>query len=239
MGATQRVRNTVHYYNIINGKFARKVTEDTIGAVKRQTQDKTTKEIKDVYELLYDDIDGFIYNVEFVTNTFRNLAVSSWKITVTDVKEGEPVMVIMLPDGSSEAADFLSKLPNVDFEKPVLLSPSIAAKKNKDGKVIENKFTRHLWIKQGDKYENEIGSYFYNTATKSYINGFPVIGITNPDSDDWKSYFITVKKFLKRFFMENILPKLEEGGTKDDNFNANEYESHTEVTENEEPDLPF
>ena len=63
----------------------------------------------------------------------------------------------------------------------------------------------------------KIDNFFYDKTLKENINGYPnpefkknkKTGEVKPfDSDDWKIYFISARKFLEEYMTDNILPKM-------------------------------
>lgn len=163
---------------LADGKFHQEVPEGTEGAVIREYEDsKGNKGSKT--ELVHDSIKGKITKIEIVEKEFGksiNLHIDDDGIISTGVagRFGE---------------DLMKKLPNVDFNKEVILSPYSFTPKgeenNKSGVTI---------TQDGLK----LVSYYYNPETKETINGLPEPeGDTSKfDSDDWKIHFTVVRKFL-------------------------------------------
>jgi len=118
--------------------------------------------------------------------------------TITD-DDGD--IVLCLNMASNYADDFMKKLPNIDLQQAVELSPySFEDDKGKTRKGISI-------VQNGEKVKN----FFYDEEKKKACNGYPEVKKTEAakwDSDDWKTFFIGARKFLVKHMEENILPKL-------------------------------
>lgn len=179
------------YLNIIGGKLRKTVTEDTPKAVKRDWETKDGKS-GTKWELIYSKIDGHITGIEFRDGDYGEQLIISMKCGADEFK-------INTQAGSRYANDFLQRMPGVAINKEVEFKPydvrdntdpkkgSTGIKISIDGNVIKN--------------------FFWDGEEKKNINGFPVQGEENPSKDDWKVFFIGVKKFLKEYAEEKIIPK--------------------------------
>lgn len=167
--------------------------ENNPKAVKREFEDKDgNKKVK--FELVYKGIKGQIIDLGFFENDFGK----SCNITFRD-DSGEDT-VLSLNTALNFCDDLLKKLPNINLDKEVSLSPySFLDDKAKNRKGIT------VW-QNGNKLEN----YFYDTTEKKNKNNFPdPEGDTKKyDKDDWKMYFMKTRKFLQKYTEENIIPKL-------------------------------
>jgi hypothetical protein len=83
--------------------------------------------------------------------------------------------------------DFAKRVRNIDFNKEVFLSPY-------DFEPEKDKRLTGVSIKQGgEKIEN----YYWDPTEKAVCNGFPEPkDANNYSKDDWKVFFIDVRKFL-------------------------------------------
>ena len=207
------------YLNIIYGKIRQRTNSEDEKAVRRENDSG-----KVFYERIYNGISGLITNIYYKENDEYG---NSFEITLKD-REGK--YNLSISENSRYCKDFLSKLPNVNLEKDVYISPFDFEP--------EGKRKVGLTIKQdGEK----IYSYFLqknddNSFTQ--LHGFPEWE-KDMSKDDLKIHFIKVSKFLREYTIKNIIPKLVE----------HEYDSteqpSTEQPLTEEPpveevdDLPF
>jgi len=176
-----------------DGKFHEKVDEGTEGAVLRKYELKDgTKGEK--WELLYRSIEKVrITKIEFETGDFgENI--------LTTFSDGKDEVTWSEGTGTNFGTDYMKKLPNVDFSYPVAVMPY--AFEDERGKE-----RRGVSIYQnGDKITN----FFWDSEAGTTCNGFPQPEGDKElyDSDDWKVYFIGVRKFLVAFIKENVVPKV-------------------------------
>lgn len=173
-----------------DGLLHEKVSKDTEGAVLREYELKDgTKGEK--YELLYKDIrDVTVTNIQFEDSDFGE------NILVT-LSDGENEVILAENVASNFGTDILKKLPNVSFSEKLTLSPySFTDERGKDRRGVT------MWQKS-----DKVADYFWDGEKK--LHGFPEPeGDTSGyDKDDWKMYFIQVKKFLVNYAKTNIFPK--------------------------------
>lgn len=144
-----------------DGKFAKKVSSNTVGAVER----KNKKDVI-VYEFFYDFVKGQIKSVKSKPSPFGR----QWEIVMTS---GEKKVIINLSYTSNYAKAFLKMLPNIDLSQNVELVPSA---KEEDG---QNKTS--LFI-----YQNkELVKYAF---TKENPNGMPERKLTKVNGEDKYDY---------------------------------------------------
>lgn len=175
-----------------DGKFHEKVDEGTEGAVLRKYELKDgTKGEK--WELLYRSIANVrIVNIEFEASEYGPDNI------VTTFKDGDEEVKWSEGTNTNFGTDYMKKLPNMDFSLPLTISPY--AFEDERGKE-----RRGVTINQnGDKVQG----YFWDEATNKPGNGFPEPEGDREtyDSDDWKVYFIGVRKFLVAFTKERVVP---------------------------------
>lgn len=188
------------YYSINEGKFKRKVTEDTEGAIARKWETPDGKSgIK--YELHYNALFGTIQDIKIVDGEYGK------QILVTlDKDEDGNTPIIALSTTSKYGVDFLKKLPAIDLSKEVRLMPFNF--ENEDGKEITGLRIDH---KGADEKFTEKVNNFFSDGEKS-INGYPdpePNAKENYSKEDWKNYFnYVVPKFLIAYTTDNVLPKL-------------------------------
>lgn len=147
----RRSSNFVEYYQIRDGQFYKKYNEPTIGAIER-----TNKNGKKVWEEFFDfDLSGVIKRIKLSANEWAGQILENVEIVIQDIDE---TYSIQLDLNSRYAQSFFARLPNIDLDKRVILSP---AKYQKDGKDIIG-----LFVKQ----DGESVKSFY---TKDEPNGMP------------------------------------------------------------------
>lgn len=185
-------RDTKKYLGILSdGSIRMAVPEGTEGAVKR-TYERSDKTSSYKWELVYDSLTGYITNVEFYEGDYG-------KVMHVYVEDNEEFVLTMGVE-SSFCEDLMRKLPNVDFNKQVKLVPYSFTDER-------DKARRGITVYQGDQ---KLNNYFYNADTKEYLNGMPVPQGDKEqfEKDDWKMYYMTVRKFLITHTLENIVPKI-------------------------------
>jgi len=213
MSLTETIEKSDNLYlSIIKGTLMQKVTEETPGAKKRDYETSSggsgTK-----WEIHHKNLTGLITNIEFQTSDFGEQC----RITILN---SEDSAIVSTPTDSRYFTDFAKKISNIDLSKFIVFNPYDFT--NKEDKRIQG-----LSITQnGDKIMN----YFWDAEKKKVLNKFP-----NPDgdgdgfdTDDWKMYFLVVKKFLKKHVQTIKFPELAEHPI------VNE-----QTQENDPDDLPF
>lgn len=172
-----------------NGDIRLTVPEGTTGAVRREYEDRETKEVNHKFELIYKFIDGIVGDITIMQGKFGDNLI----IPLKDVATGE-TLYLSLGVTSTYGEDFLKKMPNIDYSKPVVITPfSFTSDK---GKLIKG-----VDVKQdGGKVKN----FFRDEEAKKNANGLPEPeGDTKVYSkDDWKIYFLTARKFLINYNKE-------------------------------------
>ena len=185
---------TKTYFQVgANGDIRLTVPEGTAGAVRREYEDRETKELKHKFELIYSFIDGMVGDITIMQGKFGDNLI----IPLKDVVSGE-TLYLALGVTSSYGEDFLKKMPSIDHSKPVVITPfSFTSDK---GRLIKG-----VDVKQnGEKVKNFFRGKKEGSDTEENINGLP-----NPEGDtkgyskdDWKIYFLTVRKFLINYNKE-------------------------------------
>ena len=184
-------REEVTYFQVgSNGDIRLTVPEGTAGSVRREYEDRETKEVKVKYELIYSDIDGMVGDITIMTGKFGDNLIIPLKDTVTS-----EVFCLSLGVTTNFGEDFMKKMPNIDYSKPVKIVPF--AFTSDKGKAVKG-----VTIYQdGEKIKN----FFYNETNKIASNGFPIPDgdIKKYTKDDWKIYFLTARKFLINYNKQN------------------------------------
>jgi len=176
-----------------DGTLREKVDKSNTDAVEREYELKDgTKGSK--WEVIYTSLVGRITGVSFRDGDYGQ------QILIEFTGKEDDELVVAIPTSSNFGTDVMKKLPNVDLKKSMFFAPYSFTPEDSD------KQKRGVTIKQGDV---KISGYFYDVDKKESINDFP-----NPegkvdeyDKDDWKIYFMKVKKFLVEYIEFNICPK--------------------------------
>lgn len=144
-------KNSAVFIGIADGKVVRRFKEATKNTVERVLT-KGVNAGKTVYEEFYDYIEGHIIDIA-VKKTDK--MGKFWKITLLD--EGtEYVLEMNYSSGYSSA--FLKTLPNVDFTKPVRITPKMTLENGK---------------KRATLFVNQNGTGLKWYFTKDNPNGLP------------------------------------------------------------------
>jgi hypothetical protein len=212
MGLGNHSGGNTTYLTIINGQITRKVTEGTPGAVPR-----TNKQNNVVYELHYDSLSGMIKSIETKDGDFGK----QWLVNIVDDLDN---FQLQIPYSGKYAYSILRRLPNIDFNIPVMIKTGIYEEKP------------YLTISQdGEKVE-----YFF---TKDNPNGLPemenILVKGKPTWDDTKRLI-----WLENYVFENITPALNAiYGVTDDNTPASTGQApsqeFTPDPTDDTSDLPF
>ena len=175
---------------IADGSIRMQVPEGTEGSVRREYEDKDgNKQFK--IEAVFNAIDGMLGDITVKAGKFGDQIM----VPITDQDSGE-VYTLALGTSSNFGEDFMKKLPNINLAEPVLLAPfSFIGDNGKDvrGMDIRQGFDVNV-PNSGEKAAN----HYRDAEAKRNINGMPTPeGDTRHfNTDDWKVYFITVRKFL-------------------------------------------
>lgn len=189
------------YISIQNGRFAEPSKKEDLNAVERTWTDDDGKEhIK--YELRHKGLVGYITGIKFYDGKFGEECV----ITLED---GDDVFNIQVKKQSDFFIDFGKKIPGVVLSEEVTLSPFDFVDEN-------DRRRRGITITQGGV---KIGNQYWDPEKKKLKGKFPdpdKIVEDKDDKDEWKVYFLKVRKFLKSSIEEMEFPKFEPIKGKDD-----------------------
>lgn len=196
------VDNKKYAIILSDGSVRIPTSEQNPDAVKREIETSDGRTMTK-YELVKKGLKGRIIGITFKETDFGKVMNVAFHPEDFD---GEQV-ILSLSVAQNFADDLMKKLPNVNFEKEVSLSPySFTDDKGKLRKGIT------VWqlVNDGDTAQTKIESYFSDKEAKKAKNGFPEPdGDTKTyDKDDWKMYFMKTRKFLVGYTEENIIPKL-------------------------------
>lgn len=181
---TQKIYDKKRFYlSIIRGKLAERVKEGAEGAQIRTTENKTTGEKKIVYEVYYKSITGVLSDTWIHDSDFGE------QLMIQLLPDDKSDVIVQIPFKSREARKFLLKLPNINIEKPITITPYNFEDDN-DKKVIG------LNVHQS---EIKIPDYY----TFDQPNGYPLPQISEDgkmiylDKDDFQILSLKQNKFLK------------------------------------------
>jgi len=188
--AYRQPRGTFFSVLASDGKFHQTVDKETPGAKLRQyeTSDGKTGE---KWELVADSVEGEIENISIFEGDFGKNILIAFKLEEGDAEEDRVIVSLNVAQQFGE--QFLEKLPHIDHTKPVKLMP-YSFEDEKSGKP-----KRGLTIIQDDE-KLQSAYQVYDETKKEWKTkkGFPLPDKKGEgfDSDDWKAYFITKRKYL-------------------------------------------
>lgn len=178
------------YLSIIEGKLRQKVTEDTEGAVKRDWEapdgSKGTK-----WELIYNSVSGTVTRLYTKDSDYG-------QFLVIEFDGGES---LSLHTDHRFFSDTVKKLASCNLAEPIEMSPY-------DFEDDAGKRIVGMSIKQGG---HKVKDFFYDFEKKKNLNGFPEPAKDarkTYSKDDWKMYFLQVKKFLLEYVTLTIAPSI-------------------------------
>jgi len=191
MGLETR-EHKVYLQVIADGTIRKVVPEGTPGCVKRVYEDRETKEEKHKFEMVFDAVNGIVGQVTLKKGKFGDQLI----IPITD---GDENFNLALSTQQNYGEDFMKKMPNINFDKKVRLSPFSFT--SDAGKIIRGIDVRQDWNPHEPVTAdngNKIPSNYFDKENKKNINGYPdPEGNTKEFStDDWKIYFAQARKFL-------------------------------------------
>lgn len=218
-------KGNVLYLSVVGGNMVESSKEGVKGAVKREYETSDGKKgVK--YEILHKNLVGRITEVEFKDGSFGEQALIKFQ-------NGKEKAIVTVTTSSKYFTDFAKKLPNVDLSKDVTFN--VYDFESKEGKQQ----TGVSITQEGVKVK---GAY-WDSETKKSLKGFPNVSKSeraDMDSDDWKMFFIKVKKFLKKEVLGITFPTYE---YTDDSGSAGVDEGQDSSEglgqEEEDDDLPF
>ena len=182
------------YLTIIAGKLSQKVSEDTDGAIKREYDVDGNKGVK--WELRYKNLSGFITWIEFKQSDYGEMCIVT-------IEQNWEVDKLTINTDSRYFADLGRKISNIDLSKTVFINPYDF---EKNGKQIRWLDIKQDWEKITDAY--------YDWETKKTKKGFPAVNDEDKkkyDKDDWKMFFIQIKKYLKAEMEKIEFPTVDTG----------------------------
>jgi len=205
-----------NYLTISYGKLRQRTTESDPEAQSRYS-DTLGKEI---WERVYNWVEGKITSIFYKESKEYG---NSFEVTLDD---GKDRFNISFKEKSRYCTDFLSKLPNIDLDSFVRITPYDFIPEGKESAIMG------VSLKQFDK---KIENHFVSKDEKGniiYKSGFPKWQ-KDMDDDEFQMYLVRLRKFLRNYTKENIIPKL----TKPTEEKIPEDVPEPVVEEND--DLPF
>jgi hypothetical protein len=184
---------------ISDGSIRVQAEENEPGAVCREYE-KPDKTKGHKWEKVYASLDGLINSIKFKDTDYGKFL---------DVEiDG---IVLSLGTNSNFCQDLMKKLPNVKLDEVVLVVPYSFEGDN--GKPM-----RGITVYQGGE---KIKSAFWDNEAKQVLHDFPTVSKEESEryqKDDWKIFFIGVKKFLVDYTEKNVIPNIK---TSDEQFREN------------------
>lgn len=181
MGLSNNTNKNKVYLTIVNGKVTRRLKGEEPGAEKR-----ALKNGREVWEMRYDQVDGKIKGFEWESHDEYGEFIN----VMLEDNSGDAFQ-LQMPIRGGYAYGFFSRIPNVDFNKEVRLTPYLIdrSKEGKSDKAV-------LVIYQDDNLGNstKVESFF----TRENPNGLPELkqvefqGQTRWDDTDRVAFFRAV-----------------------------------------------
>lgn len=216
-----------------------KVDENTPNAVKRVTQQGA-----DTWALEFDFITGRIESIQYKDNSATKFE-NSFDVLLRD---GIDHYQISFTEDSKFWFGFMELLPNVNFNDDLTITVFDYVNKEKvrkSGINIEqfnNKNTREVTFKDSTIHPF-IKSFYkdYQDNQWKFLNGYPAPSnsMNWKDKDDVKSYFISVKKFLRAEFARLIAGKFSKAEEKHENLPSEQNISENIPEGTDKDDLPL
>lgn len=165
------------YLYIIGGNICEKVDESTPGARKREFENPKTKEKGAKWEVVYRSWEGVIKTLTFKDTDFGH----QLNVEFDDA-------ALTLDTTSRYFSDFAKKLPSIKIGESVEVAPY-------DWEPEPGKRSIGMHLIQNEK---KAKNYYWDNTEEKPCHGIPVpIGNTKAyKSDDWKVFYIGVKKFF-------------------------------------------
>jgi len=194
------------YLSIIGGRLKQKVDAATEGAEERIYEDKEGND-QSKFELTHKNITGKLVGFDFDKKDF---GVTMLEIIIID--DQGVFTQIGTPDNSRYASDFMEKLPNIDLTKDIVFNTyDFEAKNKKTGKVQRKTGVSIIQGKDSAGDPLKINTAYFDFDKMEPLRGLPQVDkeeADDYDTDDWKMYYLTKKKFLvketKKIFNKHL-----------------------------------
>ncbi len=192
MGITsKREPSNILYLTVVGGNMVQAkingepVSQDTHGAISRTYKNDEGETITK-WELQHSNLTGFITSLDFKESPYGE----QFSITI---QNGNDIAKLTMNTSSKYFSDFGKKLPNIDLEKEIIINTYDFESENDEG-VLK----RHTGVSITQDNVKIKNAYWDGKKT---LKGFPSVSDKDRksyDSDDWKMFFIKIKKFLKK-----------------------------------------
>jgi hypothetical protein len=198
MSREERGGNEKQYYQVYDGSFRTRVSEDFPDAIRR-----INKNGKEVFEKEVRALFGFIENI------YLEQSVDYGEKIVLELDRNEDGKIPVLSFGieSKDGRDILRKLPNIDLEKEIRIS---AYRFIPEGEKDETSGISIFQQDENDEFNVKITNFFFDVETKKYLHGFPSIDWDAATEAERKIYKVHRDEFLKEYLKTNIIPKLQQ-----------------------------
>jgi len=208
----ETIESNKTYLTIVRGTLTQKVDENTPNA-KLRKYEKSDGSEGEKWELQYKSVSGVINSLDFKDSDFGEQFV-------IELKDVDETYSLQFPVDSKYFSDFGKKVSNIHLDMEIVLRPF-------DFEPEGKRRTGISIMQEGVKIEN----YFWDNDNKKVLHGFPVPENKGEgfDNDDWKVYFIDVKKFLKKHVQGIVLPESY----------TPPFEPADDINEEDPDDLPF
>lgn len=226
------------YVGIVDGEFRVNVKEGTPDS-KTRLYEKLDGTTGTKTELSLWNVIGHIQKVNVVKKKMGEKEVTQLEIYV----KGDEDYLVQMPLNTNYSIDFLKKMPGIDFNKEVKLSPYKFIPEGKTKPLMGMSVMQdRIQDLVGEKWEKKITNYYYDYEKKEVINGFPEPeGDTNTfEREDWIAYFARVTLFLKKT-VPAFKERIEKAAIKEDVFSqgGNEDDLIPDAPPGDEDELPF
>lgn len=200
MAQEEQARARGIYYTVIDGDFRTKVDESHPEAVKREYETRDGAKAHK-WERIVPAITGYVEDINIYEGDFGK----TLNIKLDADADGNN-LILQFNAATNYGEDVMKKLPNVNFKEPVRFAPY--AFEDENGR--ERRGVSMTQQPEGASEPIKLGSYFYDFEAKEAINGYPTPeGDTESyDKEDWKIYYLKVRKFLLAYTLEHVKPNI-------------------------------
>lgn len=206
------------YLQVGYGKLRKKTNTPGEGIVERLNKDG-----EKIYAYEYKFIEGKITGIYYKESKDYG---NSFEITIKD----DRLYNVSLKENSRYCQDFLSKLPAINLNKEVRLTPYEMA--GDDDKT----FRGISVLQDGVKIQN----FFIEKdgEERVYKHGFPKPNAKKLSEKQWKIYCIEMQDFLMKYAINEILPSLKDLKNKHEESDITDEPAIDEATD-DDSELPF
>jgi len=185
MPAVNNNRSDKPYLSIVGGKWSMTVDKGTPKAQHREYELSNGNK-GEKWEIINDAWNGNVIGITFEDTDFGKFC----KVELQDA-------ILSINTDSRFFQHLAGKLHSADLNKSINFAPYDF--ESDDGKKIKG---MNLW-----QNEVKIENSFYDAENKQFVDEYPKPENQNMDKDDWKSFYIQVKKFLIKKLQELKIPE--------------------------------